>query len=67
MWLKLYGLVSLEHWMQLCVEKTKIEELGLRVLTRHLRHFYAADLLIKLHCEAGYMRKVSEVPEDSIY
>jgi len=30
---------------------------------RHLQHFFAPDLLIKLHCYAGYMRKV---PEDSI-
>jgi len=31
-----------------------------------MRHFYAADLLIKLPCQAGFMRKVPEVPEYSI-
>jgi len=29
----------------------------------HLRHFYAADLLIKIHCLAGFMLKLPEVPE----
>jgi len=28
---------------------------------RHLQHFYAANLLIKLHCKARFMRNVPEV------
>jgi len=31
-----------------------------------LAHYYAADLFIKLHCLANYMRKVSKISKDSI-
>jgi len=35
-------------------------------LFRHSRHFCSADLLIKLHCWAGYLHKGPGVSEDSI-
>jgi len=51
-----------------CVQAQTVRRRMIRVywIFRHLQHFYADDLIIKLHCSAGFMRKVHKVPEDSI-